>query len=198
MGVLRDDHESDVGLILSICEEACEDWNIRFSGKEGVVLGVKREGVEAICRVGGRILALCFPAKPSAFKRVSALLIMMCLHPWLIVRRVGSEGVYDQIVFGDSIRDFAVDFMVDTVPIVLSTLESYVGTEWVALTNWQGFISQEFKNEFVVFLRWLGNSDLLTYSLGSPIYNDDRLARIILGTSLILESTYGPIKWGQN
>jgi hypothetical protein len=197
MGILYENNVLDTDLIFTICEVHAEHWNRKYAEEYGILLGIHREAVEAISIAGGNMLERSFPkddGTPSAFKRAATLLVMMCIHPFIVARQRDENGLFCKpVVVGDSLRDLAVRFMADTLPLVFSVLVTDVNGEWVPLDNWKGFSSEDFETEFITFLKWLGNSDCVQHSLGNPVYNDERLTRIILGTSLILEASYGPI-----
>ncbi|MGZ4974119.1 MAG: hypothetical protein ACXWJB_03420 [Limisphaerales bacterium] len=195
MGILYERQDDDAALIVRICEIAASDWNTKFSNEFGVFVLIKPEAAEAISLAGGNMLLRSFPKDPrtpSAFKRVATLLVMMCLHPFIVVRQRDENGEFKiPVVVAENLRDFAVQFIIDTLPLIFSVLMKQDDEgNWQPLDKWVGLPSEGFNDEFLLFLKWLGNSDCVVHSLGNPVYNDERLTRIILGTSLILEAAY--------
>jgi hypothetical protein len=198
MGILFDDIKRDVYAVRLVLETAIEIWNKRYAQKAGFALAISPSKINIICANGGTILKRCFPnppAAPSAFKRVGTLLVMMCLHPFLIVYGPDQHGEFSiPLKATDEIVNWAMQFLIDTLPLLFSLLYVKRNGEQIPLTDWRGFCSEHFADEFRVFLMWLGNSDIFDHKPGTLLYKDERLARIILATSLILESAYGPIE----
>jgi hypothetical protein len=202
MGIFVEEHAADTEFVLNLCKEACVHWNERFSNDSGYIIDIKEGAVEGICRLGEQILRpgdriSAFPERPSAFKRVATLMISLCVHPLLVVLRSPSEDrPQDRIIFGDAVKPFVAEYVIDLIPMVLSALEAlsvdHEGNEhWVPLVHWRGFVTTDFKDEFIKFLYWLENTKL--YSLHTNEYDWAKLERIVLITSLVLEASYGPI-----
>jgi len=197
MGILHDEFEKDQELVDRIFRIAAEDWNRRNSRHEGILLKIEPHVSSLISKAGGVILDKSFPrdpGTPSAFKRVSVLLLMMIIHPFLTARVEDQKGLFNKVISfsDDTWKDFLIEYLFDCLPMMFGVLDAETETGSVPLAEWVDFPTIDFRREFRYFLRWVGgNSDLVKHSLGNPIYDDERLARIALGASLVLEACYG-------
>jgi hypothetical protein len=194
MGIFLSNPEWDTNLIYQSFFQTAVAWNNTYSNDQGIWITVKQEACAAIATAGAELLLKTFPEDPelpSAFKRVGTFLIFSAIHPFLIARRRNSKGEFQEpVVFTDDIKDFAVSFTFTVLPILFASLERNNNGTWVQIDDWKGFISEEYETEFQSFIRWIGNSDLVTYPKSSPMYDYGRLGRIVLGASLILEANY--------
>lgn len=201
MGIFVEDGSEDAAFIYDVCSAGCIDWNSRYANKSGYFIQIKRSAADAISHVGGQILKpedgrpCAFPASPNAFKRVAALLVSLSVHPLLVVlQRNGDDGVFSNLVYGDPVKPFAVEFIVDTLPIVFSALDVCLedGT-WVALDKWKGFPTPGFRSEFITKFLWQDNGELFRFDGGRSSYNWPRMEAEVLNLALTLEAVYGPI-----
>lgn len=194
MGIFLSHSEWDSNLVFGVFLETAKAWNQKYSNEQGLWITVRPEACEAISQAGGDLLRKTFPEEPelpSAFKRVGTFLIFSAIHPFLIARRRNERGEFQEpVVFTDELKDFAVSFTFQVLPVIFAALEMNVDGRWIQMNHWTGFISEEYETEFQSFIRWIGNSDLVTYPKSSPVYDYARLGRIVLGASLILEANY--------
>lgn len=194
MGIFLSHPEWDSNLIFNVFIETAKAWNDKYCNEQGLWITVRREACDAISNAGGELLLKTFPEDPelpSAFKRVGTFLIFSAIHPFLIARGRSDNGEYrEPVVFTDELKDFAVSFTFQVLPVLFAALEMNVNGRWLPMDNWKGFISDEYEAEFQSFIRWIGNSDLVTYPKSTPVYDYGRLGRIVLGASLILEANY--------
>lgn len=200
MGIFFEDSGEDVEFLLNICKAGTEDWNDRYSSTCGYRIDVKVSAIEVISRLGEKILKpddrpCAFPDFPSAFKRAAAWMLSFCIHPLLIVLKEESDGsTIRHTVYGDAARPFVAEFVVESLPIVLSALDAQSGDSWVPLDGWKGFLTPEYKNELITYFLWQGDSSF-RFEIGKGgSYDWPNLESTVLLLSLALEASYGKVE----
>lgn len=196
-GLLFNDAEEDVFEIHRIFQIGIEEWNSKWASQQGVVLAINESAVQVASSLGGKIMFHTLPKPPDAFKRIAALLVMMALHPFIIGRAADKKGLYERVLQGDDLRPFAIQFVVDSLPMIFSLLDQSVEKNgaigWVNLNKWRGFPSREIEVEFIKLLYSISKSDVFVWEGTVIRYHQDRLGRGILAVSLTLKAIYGEI-----
>jgi hypothetical protein len=191
MGILFDDHAKDVQAIHRILSACLTDWNDRFAQVEGVVLGLNEESVEVASSVGGKILGEHFLPQPDAYKRVAALLVMMCLHPFIIGRKRNADGMFVEVLQGELLRYFGIINAVDSIGALFDPLEQLNDQgQWVQMDKWPGFPSYDARADLIQLLYSYSGSGVLQLKELHVEYNTLLLYQTILSTSLILKQGY--------
>lgn len=193
MGILFDDAARDEEEIKRIFEISLEVWNSKHTNQEGVLLAVNDEAIAAASHLGGEIIIKALPDPPDAFKRVAAMLVMMGVNPFIIGRVQNQNGLYVTVLQGDDLRDFAIRFAIDSLPLLFNPLDQQKSSgEWVEM-KWPGFFSSELRDEFIKLIRSISKSDIIEWRARVITYNQVRLSRAVLSVSLTLKSVYGPV-----
>ncbi len=191
MGILLEDEAADIDALTRIFDASIESWNSKYAGREGVLLGINKDGIEAASHLGGKILHDCFPDSPDSFKRVAASIVMMSINPFIIGRAGNDDGMYVTVLQGDELRSFAIRFVIDSLPLLFSPLDQVYDDGKIMPMNWPGFFSEDLRDEFIEYINTLSTSEIVEWKNRALVYNKTRLARTILAVSLTLKSLYG-------
>jgi hypothetical protein len=191
MGVLLANDDEDAEFVHSVFLKLCKGRNDQVGDSSGIYIGPSETAVAQLCGASGELIKTSFPTNPSAFKRVATLLVYAVAYPPFKVRIRSQSGAWGYSTSREFFPEIA-RFLMDSIPLFFVVLFAHTDKGPVKLTGWPGFPSAMFEQEFLSFLTWLGNSDLAERDR-QGIFDNVRLRRIALGTSLILEATYGPI-----
>lgn len=182
--------KEDLEAIEDIADDVATLWN-EYGGKDygfGVAYDTAR--IKQCYDKALPILGSFFPNPPGPFKRVATLLVFGRLYPFFYFtgRNLSPKET----------QEWLSRIVALMLPISLSTLKVNISTHkdvdtWVALDKWSGFPSVHYKVEFLGFLEWLDNFQWLLVRIPASDHKmviDNRLARMTLALSLIIESCY--------
>jgi hypothetical protein len=193
MGLLDDrggTYDSDA--VFDVAWGIAQLWN-NFGGEQHAFkIKVGKAQIKECCRLGHDLLIQSkkFPNPPSPFKRVAALVVTAKLFPFYeLVPSPHSQAV-KQI--------WLARIVALLIPGALSILEVNISDnekrpDLKPLDNWNGFASPHYKIEFLKWLQWLDRLEWVTVQGDRETWdqlNKERTARMIMGTSLIIESNY--------
>jgi hypothetical protein len=193
MGLLHDKAgQEDYDAILTLARSVAEVWNTFGGTDHGFRVRVGEKEVQECCSLGHEILITSkkFPNPPGPFKRVAALVVLARLYPFF---ELDPPPPYPQ-----ACQIWLARVIGLLIPATLSTLEVNISKDktnpkWEQLNNWRGFASPHYKIEFLVFLQWLDGLSWIRPIIDEQLWQSirkDRLARMILATSLIIEANY--------
>jgi hypothetical protein len=193
MGMLDDrGGEHDYQAVFDVAWSISQLWN-NFGGEQhGFKIKVGKAQIKECCRIGDDLLIQSkkFPNPPSPFKRVAALIVTAKLFPFYQQEPSPLSPAIKQIWLS---RIVAL-----LIPGALSVLEVNVSNDekypkMKTLDNWNGFASPHYKIEFLKWVQWLDGFDWLNVQGDREMWdqlNKDRMARMIMATSLIIEANY--------
>jgi hypothetical protein len=166
---------------------ACvEDWNRRFSRRDGLVLAVHEEAVVCAHQVGAKLLREYF-SPTNGFIRVAACLVALRTNRFLLIDATtqGATMVTEH---------FQCLFLVDLIPVLFWPIEQMTeGGQWVPLHQWKGFLFEETRGEFAEYLYEIGRGAVRMALQGRSEYRLAELGTATLAVSLILKEAYGPL-----
>lgn len=192
MGLLDDSSAGkDCEAVFDIAVGVAALWNNFGGEKHGFKIKIGDAEVKECCRLGNEILTLSkkFPIPPSPFKRVAALVVLSKLYPFFELDPPQEVQIQDQI--------WLSRLSTLLIPGALALLEVNVSEDALApkwaLNRWNGFASPHYKIEFLKFIQWLDNFDWLMIGGEQDKWiqtKRERLARMIMSVSLIIEANY--------
>jgi hypothetical protein len=182
--------QPDVDRATGVARTVCGLWNARCSGSWGFVLKAHLPEIKAICLRGAELFgtAECFPREPGPFKRAAAFLVLSRLSPFYSVNNGVGVGFTAQ-----ERHHWNTRFLVLSVgPVLRQTHLMLDGHSRHVMASWKGFPSLHYLLEFLVWLRWLDD-----FQRFEPLFQAEwravsmqRLARMVMSTSLIIEACY--------
>jgi len=193
MGLLDDrGGDYDYQAVFDIAWPIAQIWN-NFGGENhGFKLKVGKTQIKECCRIGDEVLIQSkkFPNCPSPFKRVAALIVAAKLFPF-----------YEQVPAPPypAVQQIWLSRLVALlIPGALSVLAINVSDnekipDLKQMDHWNGFASTHYKIEFLKFLQWLDSFDWVKVQGDREMWksiNRERMARMIMGVSLIIEANY--------
>jgi len=193
MGLLDDRGGThDVEAVWDVVWGIAQLWN-NFGGEQhGFKLRVGKKQVEECCRIGNEILIQRkrFPNPRSPFKRVATLVVVAKLFPFYELVPTPASPAIKQI--------WMARIVALLIPGALSILELNVADDekrpvLKALEAWNGFASPHYKIEFLKWLQWLDGLDWVVVQGDKEAWdqlNKERVARMVMATSLIIEANY--------
>ena len=174
-------------------------WNKNQAPVYGFSLRVSEAAVRACCNQATDLFSRgVFPDNPGPFKRMATYLVLGRLTPFFTFRS-GFNDTNGRWIEGCCPTDeqehvaWITRMLVLSIPFTFAKLYVHIQGRDIPLGQWNGFPSSHYRLEFMGWLRWLdGYSQLKPHlpSLSWGKFNDDRLARMIMSTSLMLESCY--------
>lgn len=194
MGLLVDgDVNCDVNAVASVARRVVYNWNTHGGPSHGFSITWGREQIQQCCERAATIFqGKCFPSTPGPFKRVAALIVLGRLNPFI--------GFSPPLQVQVDDNRWLSRIMALFIPITLSRLKLNIAnaaepSRCVWLDKFSGFPSAHTKLDFINWLTWL---DSMNWSKNGADavrmefteFPDQRLARMILATSLILEGYY--------
>lgn len=204
MGLLvTSDGKDDFEAIGRVAGTVANVWN-EYGGKSDFGFSVEfgTEQIEECSKKASTIFKEFFPNPPGPFKRVAALLVFGRLYPFFGFKPARASEIENE--------EWLSRIVVMMLPVALRLLRADISTHpkaqsWKSINAWKGFPSVHYKIEFLAFMQWLDNFQWLPDSLeGLPPavieevkrrlklekMTSNRLARMILATSLIIEACY--------
>ena len=194
MGLLVDDDiNKDVDAVASIARRIAFNWNTYGGYHHGFTIKWGEAQIKQCCERASEIFqGTCFPLTPGPFKRVAALIVLGRLNPFI---------AFDpELKITTDDNRWLSRIMALFIPVTLSRLTLNIAPHigpprWVHLDKFHGFPSAHTKVDFLNWLTWL---DSMNWSKNGADamkveftdFPNQRLARMILSTSLILEGYY--------
>jgi hypothetical protein len=196
MGLLTlADGAEDAAALFSLGIDLATQWNESAAGSPDVGYGFKilsvQDDCETVCALGTRVLKAYFSDPPSAFKRVAAVIVIGRLFPFI--------GFDPERANESESHRWLARLMVTMVPLVLRSIDTTVTpchlprkSQTVTLKGFKRWPSVHVKAEFI---EWMSSLDSLpdivaTAERKGDIIADQRLARMIMAASLIIENAY--------
>jgi hypothetical protein len=194
--------EEDKKAIIRVADRVSILWNEHGGEEFGFKIRHGSDQIEYCSRRACEILRRHFPDPPGPFKRVAALLVFGRLYPFFEFdppRRSDQEN-----------EEWLARIVALMLPVSLRLLHADISSKKEVQTlksmdAWKGFPSVHYKVEFLAFMQWLDNLEWFSDCLDGLPENvitevkqrmrmdeviDNRLARMILATSLIIEACY--------
>jgi len=167
-------------------------WNEYGGDANGFSISVGEKELRYCCDKGAEVLETYFSHPPSPFKRVGAFVVLARLFPFFGFTKspptpVAKNQWYARLaalLIPPTLRGMKVDVSDDDQH-----------EKWMLLDKWTGFPSPHVKVEFLAWLEWLDPLQGVPPPSGMPREDwesllNDRLARMILRTSLLIENMY--------
>jgi hypothetical protein len=193
MGLFCADNKFEREALIEIMRISCEDWNVRYAEQKHQAIGIHDDSIHTlhtILDISEQIIDRLFAGQgSSAFKRVSAFMVVSCVYPFLFARTQGeTDGLLN--LAGNHIKNFQAYFNLESAPLLLALATQETedkGT--VVLDQWSGFRTQDMMDETWKFLV---NTPKIaqTNKTGSIEYDGFIIGMEILALSLILENAY--------
>jgi hypothetical protein len=182
--------QSDVNRAQGVAASVCGSWNSHCSSRYGFIVTAHTPDLKVVCERGTELLqnTAYFPTEPGPFKRVATFLVFGRLHPFYSTKNgVGT-------VFNDQQRqNWNTRFLVLSIgPLLRQTHLLLDGQSRHVMAGWKGFPSLHYLLEFLVWLRWLDDFKRFQdcFKEDWPTVSTQRLARMVISTSLIVEASY--------
>lgn len=190
MGILTIGSEKDdLQAIEDIAEDVASLWN-EHGGKEfGFGVAYDLDRIRQCREKAVPILDTYFPNPPGPFKRVAALLVFGRLYPFFYFTNKLTQKQH---------QEWLSRIVALTLPVAIRTQKVNLSNHpdaprWVPLDSWRGFPSVHYKLEFLGFIGWLDGFQWLLARIPATdqkMVIDNRLARMTLALSLIIEGCY--------
>lgn len=185
----------DVDAVRVLANEVAALWNENGGKDFSFTLRVGRRNIQKCCDHGTKLLRRFCPAgnEPGPFKRVATLVVLSRLEPFFEITPPKS---------GSDKTQWLARISALLIPVALKALRVDVSGGkkvkiWERLDNWKGFPSPHFKADFLAWLSWMDTLCWLDSEFPEAArkekwlrVKEDRIARMILVTALILESCY--------
>ena len=192
MGLLDDSGaDRDYEVLLDVAWGVAELWN-NFGGpqKHHFVLRIGENELRECCRRGDEILIQSrrFPNPPSPFKRVAALVVLARLFPFFELDP--ATEYHQEQIWLSRLSALLIPGAISVLEVNLS--EDPANPKWTP-GKWNGFASPHYKIEFIKFIQWLDNFDWLVLGTEGEKWKQtkrERLARMVMAVSLIIEANY--------
>lgn len=185
----------DYNAVRSIASEVARLWNENGGDSYGFTIEVGKNNIQRCCDHGAELLRRFCPngKEPGPFKRVATLVVLSRLEPFfqLNPQKTGIEknqwlSRISALLIPPSLKGLRVD--------VSNGGKIKV---WERLDHWRGFPSPHYKADFLAWLSWMDTLCWLDAEFHEPEQKkkwhkikQDRIARMILVTALILEACY--------
>jgi hypothetical protein len=200
MGLLSEESgPPDTEAAFAVAQHVQTWWNTRQAPVYGFNLKIWRGSVTKACEVGNNLFSgKYFSRTPGPFKRVAAFTVIGRLYPFFsLVPLAGMEADTIANVLPKTPREqhaWLARMMALAIPAVLRCTRVYIDGEWRVLDEWRGFPTLHYKLEFLAWLRWLDAfeqyRDHFASSAEWSAFSEKRLARMVMATSLMVESCY--------
>lgn len=187
----QQNQEADWAALRRIAKQVARLWDEGGGGQHGFDLSIGERELRNCCSKGSTLLETYFSNPPSPFKRVAALVVLARLSPFIgdtrgskVGQQNGWRALVAALLIPSALRAMKVNIA-----------EQSEAQNWIVLDKWKGFPSAHVKVEFLAWLEWLdpfqniGLPDKVPAETWESMLND-RLARMILATSLMLENMY--------
>ena len=202
MGLLTiADGSADVNKALDIANTVAVLWNDYGGQDNGFAVSVGKAEVRQCCGVGGAILSKFFGdhCNPGPFKRVACFVVISRLFPFFSLSKPPITGT--TIQWHSRLSALLIPATLRVLHVNVSTAKDPDSAPiWKTLSNWKYFPSAHLKLDFLAWLAWMDLLDRVQPYLHPPENVDpekywveireNRLARMILVTALMLESFY--------
>jgi len=189
------DGEEDVAALYNLGLDLAAQWNESAAGSEmgyGFQVQSVEDDCKKVCTIGTRVLKDYFSDPPSAFKRTAAVIVLGRLFPFI--------GFIPERSDASDEHRWLARLMVTMVPVALRSIKvSVVPCQFphtpinVTLKGFKQWPSVHVKAEFIEWMSSLDSlPDLTDAGLkeGDAKVADQRLARMIMAASLIIENAY--------
>jgi len=184
----NEDHQA----VLDIANGVAILWNQHGGTDHGFSLLIGRNQVVDCCTHGTKLLDRHFSRPPGPFKRIAALVVLARLDPFFQFEP-NPPSVAAR-------AEWLARICALLIPAAFSVLRVNIARsdedeKWVNLDQWNGFPSPHMKMDFISWLQWLDNFDDIARPLNIEPADwnfrlEERVGRMILATSLMLESFY--------
>ena len=187
--------QPDYLAVRSIANEVARLWNENGGDSHGFTIEVGRNNIQKCCDHGAELLRRFCPKgkEPGPFKRVATLVVLSRLEPFFqfVPAKSGVEK-----------NQWLARISALMIPAGLKGLRVDVSNGakikvWEKLDHWRGFPSPHYKADFLAWLSWMDTLCWLDTEFREAEQKkkwdkikQDRIARMILVTALILEACY--------
>ena len=177
----------DYDAATSVTDAVARVWNEKFA-RTGITLYTSRSAVEHICDLGKDLFASgAFADMPGPYKRVAAFTVLARLFPVF-------KPIFAYPESPEGAKAWEARFVLLSMASCMEILEAVLDGETVALPPWLGFPSLHYRLEFLTWIRWLDFSDGFGSGTGESAewrqFQHQRLARMVMATSLIIEAAH--------
>jgi len=194
-GILVDESiEADCAAVAKVAEAVAIAWNEKSSDALDFTLTYQRRKIESICELARNFSAHgVFPSPPGPFKRVALLLVLGRLYPFFTLVPYASDE--DAGLESPLKRDaWNCRMMLLTVPAALHGITITLDEAEIELPPFEGFPSPHYKLDLLTWLKWMDHGGKLSKIVSDKEawekFTGQRLVRMVLTTSLILEACY--------
>lgn len=190
---------TDQAAALEIADIVATWWNVKQAKAYGFGFVISESKVKQCCEKAGELFERnIFPEPPGPFKRIATFLVLGRLFQFFQIRPgYPEDGKWVATDFKpDPMHNDAwvARMLVMTIPVIFSGMYVDIGKERVLLDEWKNFPSLHYRLEFMALLRWLDLNDShkanFTDKKTWEDITNDRLTRMIMAVSLIIEACY--------